>query len=183
MIPRFSPAYYKLPSPEKVLYLTGMPFQYIKSDTREFEFKNEQTGKKVLTGTTQKKVFEQLLNHEMPPGLAVFASNPTDHEAMQAISFILRTQYKQTGFKDFEYVHPSESIPAESERKIVYILQSCHALDLNLTHQIRRWVRTSHGGSVWICLTAPKPYEWCSEHLGIKPSFLFSIKGSGVSVG
>ena len=160
-----------------------MPVQYIKSDAHEFEFKNEQTGKKVLTGTTQKKVFEQFLSHEIQPGLTVFASNPTDHEAMQAISFILRTQYKKLGFKDFEYVAPWESIPAESERKIVYILQSCHALDLNSTHQIRRWARTSHGGSVWVCLTAPKPYEWCVEQLGIRPSFLFSIKGSGVSVG
>lgn len=183
MIPRFSPAYYKLKPIERALYLTGMPIQYVKSTPETFEFRNEQAGTKVISASVQQKVFDQFSVNSIEPGLSIFASQPTDQESLGAISHLLKIHYIKHNFKDFEYVNPIEDIPKEPNQKALYILQGCHAQDPTIVPHIRKWVRTSHGASIWLNLTGAKPYTWATEILGIKPSFIFSLKTIGQSVG
>lgn len=189
MIPRTGPDFYSLNELDRILYLKGMPIELIKEKKLNFEFRNEQVNTKLVSGPTQKKVYEQFLTADLGnPGLTIFCSNPTDQESLAAASQIIKTQYhdKIKRFKSFQFVSPWENPPwNESEEKIksVYLLVGCHVKDEQTTHQIRRWVRANLGASIWVCISGEKPYDWAMNQLGIKPQFLFSLKSSGVTVG
>ena len=190
MTPRIGPDFYTLRSElDKVLYMKGMPIEMIREKTLSFDFRSEQVNTKLISVTTQRKVYEQFLTAELGnPGLTIFSSNPTDYEALAAASQIIRTQIhaKEKEFKSFQFVSPWEIPPYnEDETKIraVYVLVGCHIKDELTTHQIRRWVRAGLGSSIWVCISGEKPYEWSINQLGIKPQFLFSLKSAGVTVG
>jgi hypothetical protein len=180
-----SPAFYRLSPSDRVLFLQGMPIEYIKEKTLKFDFRNEQLTAKLLTKTTQIKVYEQFLTSELgDPGLSIFNSEPTDYESLAAACQIIKTQYENKQFKDFQFVYPEEKPPVEVEEiKSVYVLMGCNSKDDNLTHHIRRWVRSRLGCSIWVCMGGEKPYDWALQKLGIKPQFLFSLKSVGISVG
>jgi hypothetical protein len=189
MQPRKDANYFKLPQSVRGLYLTGMPAAYLKEDARSFNFRNEKTSKGVLTQAIQRQTFDQFL--EVVPGeqqFTLFASAPTDHEALLCCTQILKNHWRKNSYAGFEFVSPSEIPPRPSEdmiekAKSLYILVGVHFKDLDVVHQVRRWVRTPHGSAVWVIGTGEGPLEWATTQLGVKPSFLFSLKETGTSVG
>jgi hypothetical protein len=187
MIPRTNSSFYKLPDKLKALYMTGMPLEYLDDRNKEFQFKNEKNGPtKVLSATQQDKCFKQFL--EAPFGdqnFIIFNSAPTDQEALRCCTTLLKKKHAE-GFHDFEFVHPAEPIPYTGTIKKLYVLQGCHEKDPALSeipYQVRKWVRTPLGASIWLILTSKEPISWTRESLGIVPDYLFSLKTATQSVG
>jgi hypothetical protein len=183
VIPRANPTFYKLPQDLKALFMTGMPLDYLSDKTKEFQFKNEKNGTKVLSAAQQEKTFRQF--REVPLGeqhFIIFNSSPTDHEALQCATNLLKKNHKE-GFHEFEFVNPRENLPHRDKIKSLYVILGCHGKDVELAHAIRKWVRTPLGASIWLILTSPEPISWTKENLGIVPNFLFSLKTAAISVG
>jgi hypothetical protein len=186
MIPRTNSSFYKLPEDLKALYMTGMPLDYLTDKSKEFQFKNEKNGAKVLSATQQDKIFKQFL--EVPFGdqnFIIFNSSPTDQEALKCCTTLLKKKHAE-GFHDFEFVHPAESIPYKGTIKKLYILQGCHEKDPTvgeILYQVRKWVRTPLGASIWLILTSKDPLTWTRESLGIVPDYLFSLRTATQAVG
>jgi len=185
MIPRTNSSFYKLPEKLKALYMTGMPLDFLQDKSKEFQFRNEKNGTKVLSATQQDKCFKQFL--ELPLGdqnFIIFNSSPTDQEALRCCTTLLKKKHAE-GFHDFEFAHPCEPIPYKGTKKL-YVLQGCHEQDLTtgeIPYQVRKWIRTPLGASIWLILISKDPLNWTREALGIVPDYLFSLKVAAQAVG
>jgi hypothetical protein len=184
MIPRKDTQFHKLPTHLKVLYLTGMPVQFLKTPSEKLDFKSEKVSKGVLSVGVQRKMHDEF--QKTPPEnqhFALFHSSPTDQWALQCVCELLKHHHKN-GFTRFEFVSPQESIPKDPEKvKDLYILLGAHTQDDALTHYVRRWVRSPHGAAIWVISGGSQPWIWTQEKLGVKPDFLFSVTNAGISVG
>lgn len=182
MQPKRSQAYFGLTSEGKVCYHNGMPLRQCQSQSNGVIFRGEKIGDKIISAADQKKVFDVFRQHiPTDPQVSIFSSPNTDEDALEAASLLLRG-YVGSGWGGFEFVNQDDTPPYDAELvKDLYILMGVHHDDP--CGWIRRWVRGRLGVPVWICLTAPKPVEWYQDKLGIKPDFLFSVKGQAVSSG
>ena len=182
MQPKRSKAYYGLSSDGKVCFQNGMPIRQCQSDTKRILFRGEKIGDQVLSSVEQDKAFSAFLaNAPDDPHITLFSSPQTDEDALEAASLLLRN-YVAKNWADFLFVNRDDLPPRDPELvKGLYVLMGAN-------HQepadwIRRWVRSRMGVPIWICLTAPKPVDWYRDSLGLKPDFLFSVKGNAVSAG
>lgn len=183
MTPRKDSHFYKLSPQLKALYLTGMPAQFLKDQQERIDFKGEKVSKGMLTASAQRKAYEEF--QKIAPEnqhFALFHSSPADLWALQAVCELLKSHHKK-GFSSFEFVSASEPLPKEERVKALYIVLGAHTQDDSYTQMIRRWVRAPLGASVWVVSGGNHPWVWTQEKLGIKPDFLFSVVGAGISVG
>lgn len=182
MQPRRSKAYFGLNPTGKVCYHNGMPLRQCQSQATGATFRTEKIGDRVIAATDQKKIFDEF-RKVIPadPQLTIFSSQDTDEEALEAVSFLLRG-YVDSQWADFLFINQEDRPPYEPELvKGLYILMGVRSGDD--AGWIRRWVRSRMGVPIWICLTAPKPVEWYQNELGIRPDFLFSVKGAAKASG
>jgi hypothetical protein len=181
MIPRLTSAFYRLSTENRPLYRIGMPLEGIEPGG-EVRFGNFRTNKTVITTAVQQAAFRKI--QEVPidsVASAVFCSQP-DRYALQAACSLIRKAYGE-GFREIEFVHPSEPLPRVEDTKALYVLTGLNQDDSETTRQARRWFYARHGASVWAIVTTTEPYRYCSESLGKIPEFLFLCQPSGTSVG
>lgn len=160
-----------------------MPLRQCQSEAEGATFRAERIGDNVLSAADQKKIFDMFFSVNRPtdPQLSIFSSQHTDEDALEAASFLLR-RYVASGWGNFLFVNQEDPIPREPELvKDLYVLMGVRAGDD--CGWIRRWVRSRLGVPIWICLAAPKPGDWFRDELGIKPDFMFSVKGQTRSSG
>lgn len=178
--------YKALGSSEKVLYHTGMPLRYIKGEEKQMYFKNEPISQGKFLADHDQAAFYN--NYAASPtkdqGLTIFNSNPTDDDALEAITKLLKHYVNFHKFSDFEFVHPTEQIPSDpEERASLYIVTGVHHTDPMIMPHVRRWVNYPTGCHIWLVTNAPKAFEWCVNTLGKKPDALFSLQKAVIQVG
>lgn len=182
MQPRKSRAYYGLSPEGRVCFQNGMPIRQCQNTYESVVFRGERLGDHIVSAVEQKNTFDAFRNNfPDDPRVTIFCSSPTDEEALEAASVLLRGYVKKQ-WADFEFVNCDDQPPRDPEfLKSLYILMGVH--HQSSADWIRRWTRSRMGVPIWICLTAPKPVDWYQNVLGIRPDFLFSVKGSAVSAG
>jgi len=188
MTPRRDAEFFKLKNPmDKVCFLNGMPKSYITAQDKDPEFVNFKCHSRVITSALQKKAYEGIRENWGSAHTACFLSSPHDRDAMSASCQLVRQLARARGFKSFEFVSPFEDMPFLKNKdlppKELYVLTGMNEKDIEMTHRIRRWMKTPHGASVWVVGASTNPYLWVSEELRSIPSYIFWIKRSGVSVG
>ncbi len=175
--------FFKLDSVGQTCFKHGMPIGYCRDASDNFTFKAEKLSEgKNLSAVEQEKIFSAFKT-SIPeePQVTIFSSSGTDHLALTAVSQLLRGHVR-AGWTDFEFVSQNEDLPQDLEdTKGLYCLMGIHQDDQ--VQWVRKWVRSRLGTSIWICTTTDKPVDWFRTKLGIKPDFLFSIKGAGRSAG
>lgn len=184
MKPRLDYSFKSLPGEQKLFYLTGMPRSTVIAPDYEPLFANVRlSDQQALSTTTQKEKYAELLKGFPTDGFSVFASHPSDQEALHVASMLVK-HYIRSDIKDIEYVLPGEHYPRDTERlKSLYVLMGVHEDDKNLVHDVRRWVRGPIGVPRFLVLTSNNPYQWCLDRLGCKPDFLFSMRQVGKFLG
>lgn len=182
MQPRRTKAYFGLTPTGKVCYHNGMPLRQCQSKSTDAVFRAEKIGEMAVTASDQKKVFDQFRKHTpSDPQTTIFSSQHTDEDSLEAASVLLRG-YVDAYWGEFLFVNQDDPVPRDPELvQGLYILMGVRSGDD--TGWVRRWIRSRLGVPIWICLTAPKPYEWYHDELGIKPDFLFSVKGAARASG
>ena len=183
MQPKRPQAYFSLSSESKVCYHNGMPLRQCQSQTENFLFRTEKLGENIIQAAEQKKIYEGFgSNFLTDPFLTIFSSHPTDEDALEAASSLLRNYIRLGLTANFLFVNQDDSPPRDPEQvQDIYILMGVnHTAPCDW---VRRWIRSRLGVPIWVCLTAPKPVEWYRDCLGIKPGFLFSLKGSAKTLG
>jgi hypothetical protein len=183
--PRKDSDFYKLKTPiEKVMYLQGMPKQFIKGAAKELDFINFRGNLKTITTAQQRKAYEDLKNLGWgSSNTAFWLASPHDRPALEACCQLIRHHALQNGFKSFQFVSPIDPIPKEEDRTDLYVLLGANEKDIELTNLIRRWLRYPHGSSVWVVGVANDPYGWITKEIGVVPDFMFWFKKTGMHVG
>lgn len=182
MKPKFSSAYFKMDREGQTCFKNGLPLRQCQNPTpSEPIFKNEKVGSHLLTSVEQQQAFIKFQGTDDSPFLTIFCSGETDEQSLDAISLLLRQRIKQTpSWDNFRCVTAQDYPPRDTDDiRDLFVLIGVHETDQDICRWVRMWARAPLGVPLWISLTAQKPIEWYRDKLGIKPDFLFSLRGSG----